>query len=219
LGSLSGPGRISIIKFLFLQSGNPRDTTSQLRKSKYRGTGVKTGPLTSGGHYLGNGQFASMRLWTVHPRFLDPKGLVAAWREGLLAQKVLSGGTKGYRNHPQLIRFREQADPLAAIAAFLSGLSDDARRRGYHFNETKIPRLRPAALITETDGQLLLEREHLYAKLRARSPEYARRLQKNPIPEAHPLFRIVPGGVRVWEKASGEGDRAAAGPGGVRAGG
>lgn len=142
-----------------------------------------------------------MRLWTVHPRFLDPQGLVAAWREGLLAQKVLSGGTKGYRYHPQLIRFREQADPPAAIASFLSGLADEARRRGYRFNEAKVPRLSPAAQIPETDGQLLLEWEHLYSKLRARSPDYARRLQKSRIPEAHPLFRIVSGGVRAWEKA------------------
>ncbi|HKX52383.1 MAG TPA: pyrimidine dimer DNA glycosylase/endonuclease V [Nitrosospira sp.] len=37
-----------------------------------------------------------MRLWTLHPRYLDTKGLVAAWREALLAQKVLSGLTSGY---------------------------------------------------------------------------------------------------------------------------
>ena len=52
-----------------------------------------------------------MRLWTLHPRYLDARGLVALWREALLAQKVLRGKTRGYRAHPQLQRFREQADP------------------------------------------------------------------------------------------------------------
>lgn len=46
-----------------------------------------------------------MRIWSVHPSLLDAKGLVACWRETLLAQKVLQGLTKGYKNHPQLDRF------------------------------------------------------------------------------------------------------------------
>ena len=46
-----------------------------------------------------------MRLWSLHPKYLDIKGLVACWREGLLARKVLLDQTKGYKNHPQLIRF------------------------------------------------------------------------------------------------------------------
>jgi len=60
-----------------------------------------------------------MRLWTVHPRYLDTKGLLAAWREGLLAQKVLQDKTSGYRNHPQLLRFRATANPTASIASYL----------------------------------------------------------------------------------------------------
>ena len=83
-----------------------------------------------------------MRLWTLHPRYLDSKGLVAAWREALLAQKVLAGATKGYRRHPQLVRFRSQPDPSAAIATFLAGLAEEARNRGYHFNASKISRRR-----------------------------------------------------------------------------
>ena len=27
-----------------------------------------------------------MRLWSLHPKHLDPQGLVARWREGLLAR-------------------------------------------------------------------------------------------------------------------------------------
>ncbi len=49
-----------------------------------------------------------MRLWSLHPKYLDRQGLLAVWREGLLAQKVLQGKTKGYKNHPQLKRFQQQ---------------------------------------------------------------------------------------------------------------
>ena len=141
-----------------------------------------------------------MRLWTLHPRYLDAKGLVAAWREALLAQKVLAGATKGYRHHPQLARFQAQADPLAAIAAFLAGLADEARSRGYHFDAGKISRGKFKGQMAETSGQLLYEWSHLKAKLRVRAPQLGRQLRGVTMPESHPLFGIVPGDVRDWER-------------------
>jgi len=141
-----------------------------------------------------------MRLWTVHPRFLDPKGLVAAWREALLAQKVLAGATKGYRHHPQLARFQEHADPLVIIATFLVGIADEAVSRGYHFDASKISGRRFSGHIPETRGQLLYEWGHLKAKLRARAPQMERQWRNIAMPEPHPLFRIVAGEVRDWER-------------------
>jgi len=47
-----------------------------------------------------------LRLWSIHPKYLDYKGLVAVWREGLLAKRVLMGETKEYRDHPQLLRLK-----------------------------------------------------------------------------------------------------------------
>ena len=141
-----------------------------------------------------------MRIWTVHPRYLDPKGLVAAWREALLAQAVLAGATRGYRHHPQLARFRAQADPVAIVASFLAGLAEEAQRRGYRFDVTKISRRRFAGYLPETDGQLLYEWRHLRAKLQVRAPELFRQFRRIRTPEAHPLFRIVPGDVREWER-------------------
>lgn len=137
----------------------------------------------------------------MHPKYLDAKGLVACWREALLAQKVLAGRTKGYRHHPQLIRFREQEAPAAAIATFLAGLAAEAASRGYRFDVRKIRRVRTRRRIRETRGQLLHEWRHLQRKLRARSPEAARLLRGVSLPEPHPLFVIVPGDVRPWEKA------------------
>lgn len=141
-----------------------------------------------------------MRLWTVHPRYLDAKGLVAAWREALLAQKVLAGATRGYRHHPQLLRFQAQPNPLAAVGAFLNGLAEEAKARGYQFDSTKIQSRKFGGKISETSGQLLYEWAHLKAKLRARAPQVARLWRSVKSPEPHPLFRIVPGDVRSWEK-------------------
>ena len=141
-----------------------------------------------------------MRLWTLHPRYLDAKGLVAAWREGLLAQKVLAGQTKGYRHHPQLGRFRVLGEPLAAIATFLAGIADEAERRGYQFDRGRIHRNRFDGRIAETRGQLRYEWAHLQSKLQFRSPELCIMLQKISSPRAHPLFRIIPGKVNVWER-------------------
>ncbi|AHF93560.1 pyrimidine dimer DNA glycosylase /DNA-(apurinic or apyrimidinic site) lyase [Opitutaceae bacterium TAV5] len=141
-----------------------------------------------------------MRLWTLHPRYLDAKGLVAAWREALLAQKVLAGLTRGYRNHPQLTRFLAHPQPLAAIAGFLTGLADEAGRRGYRFDAAKITGTPlPPASLDETRSQLLYEWEHLKAKLRVRAPDLYRKVAPLRTPEPHPLFRIVPGGIRDWE--------------------
>ena len=141
-----------------------------------------------------------MRLWTLHPRYLDAKGLVAAWREALLAQKVLSGATKGYRHHPQLARFQAQPDPLAAIATFLVGIADEAQSRGYHFDASKILRRRFTGQMTETSGQLLYEWKHLKAKLNVRAPQMASQLRGITMPEPHPLFRVIPGDVQDWER-------------------
>jgi hypothetical protein len=145
-------------------------------------------------------RIAPMRLWTIHPQYLDPRGLVALWREALLAQKVLKGRTTGYRHHPQLVRFQAHSEPLAAIAAFLAGIAEEARRRGYHFDASKISRRRFNGRILETRGQLLYEWKHLKTKLRARAPLLARQYRDITTPEPHPLFRIVPGGVKEWEK-------------------
>lgn len=140
-----------------------------------------------------------MRLWTVHPRHLDTKGLVAAWREGLLAQKVLRGETRGYTRHPQLARFRAQPKPVEVVSAYLTLLAKEAFRRGYVFDVTKISKPRFEGKLVETRGQLLFEWRHLKRKLRARSPRLYRECCGLACPTANPLFRIVQGPVRAWE--------------------
>jgi hypothetical protein len=141
-----------------------------------------------------------MRLWTLHPRYLDTQGLLAAWREALLAQAVLQGKTRGYTRHPQLARFRAHPAPEAAIAAFLAGLLEEGLRRGFKFDAGKVPCLPLPGQLPETEGQLLYEWARLKEKLRGRSPEAYRRIAGLDWPEAHPLFTIIPGGIQPWEK-------------------
>ena len=141
-----------------------------------------------------------MRLWTIHPSYLDPVGLVALWREALLAQKVLMGETRGYTRHPQLIRFRAHADPVAMISAYLHGVLGEAERRGYRFDGSRIAAPPCRGLVEESRGQLLYEWSHLLSKLRARAPLLHESHSRVMTPDPHPLFRIVPGGKRDWER-------------------
>jgi hypothetical protein len=141
-----------------------------------------------------------VRLWTLHPKYLDAKGLVALWREALLAQKVLRGATRGYRHHPQLIRFNGAENPPAALATYLKIVHDEAAGRGYKFNARKIGRQKFRGKIKETRGQLLYEWRHLKGKLNQRDPQRLRELTTIKIPVPHPLFKIIAGEVREWEK-------------------
>jgi hypothetical protein len=141
-----------------------------------------------------------MRIWTLHPKYLDAPGLVAVWRETLLAQKVLKGGTRGYRNHPQLARFKLQAQPVAAIATYLRHIYDEASRRGYQFNLEKIAPQSSALQIPATSGQLLYEWDHLRNKLRQRARAKYQELLVVSEPEAHPLFKLIEGEIESWER-------------------
>ena len=141
-----------------------------------------------------------MRLWTLHPRYLDAAGLVALWREALLARKVLLNRTRGYRHHPQLDRFRQRRNPVAWINAYLAAVHQESARRGYRFDRSKIGRARSAGKISETSGQLRYEWCHLLKKLRRRSPQLSEEFAAIRSPKPHPLFRILPGDVRDWER-------------------
>lgn len=142
-----------------------------------------------------------MRLWSLHPAQLDRAALVSGWREGLLAQAVLLGRTKGYTRHPQLERFRELELPVVGVVTWLTGLADEADRRGYRFDRSRVAGAPDAALrMSVTVGQLDLEWQHLLTKCEQRAPEWVERLAGQSA-RAHPLFDTVPGPVAPWERA------------------
>ena len=143
----------------------------------------------------------AMRLWTLHPRYLDAQGLVALWREALLARAVLRGHTKGYRRHPQLRRFRACATPRGAINRYLALVYAEAISRGYNFDRSKLGPSGASERILVTDGQLQYEWGWLLGKLKLRSPYVYRQHLEVSFPAAHPLFRVVSGPIADWEHA------------------
>jgi hypothetical protein len=141
-----------------------------------------------------------MRIWSLHPAYLDARGLVALWRETLLAQAVLNGNTKGYTRHPQLLRFREQSPAAGYIAVYLRAVHAEAARRGYNFDAGRIGRSRPRGCICVSRGQLDFEWRHLLKKVKARDPRWYRQIAGVRRPRPHPLFRAVRGDIAEWEK-------------------
>jgi hypothetical protein len=141
-----------------------------------------------------------LRLWSIHPKYLDTKGLVALWREALLAQHVLAGTTRGYKHHPQLLRFQQQRNPLASLNAYLLAVYNEAAVRGYKFDRTKIGTPRARKHISATTGQLAYELEHLKLKLRKRDRKKFLEIAKLKKAEPHPLFVVVDGAIEEWEK-------------------
>ena len=140
-----------------------------------------------------------MRLWSLHPELLDAAGLVALWREGLLARHVLTGSTRGYQHHPQLSRFQRQRDPVSALDGYLSRVYDESVRRNYRFSARKISYSKQRRRIQITEGQLTYEMKHLRAKLRERNEAWLRHIRGWPL-RPHPCFRVVEGDVEPWEK-------------------
>ncbi len=132
--------------------------------------------------------------------YLDPQGLVALWREALLAQAVLRGETKGYRNHPQLARFKAHPFPQAALSHYLAAVHAESRTRGYSFDATKIHAPVNDAALTVTTGQRHFEWAHLMRKLETRNPELHERWKDTGVPRLHPMFTAQAGGIEAWER-------------------
>ncbi|MBN2485574.1 MAG: hypothetical protein JXB34_06345 [Bacteroidales bacterium] len=141
-----------------------------------------------------------MRIWSVHPCYLDTKGLVALWRETLLAKNVLEGNTKGYKNHPQLERFKSVQKPVEAINQYLTDVYYEALKRGYSFDKEKINYKFSPVKMNVTTGQLRFEREHLLKKLQTRDTEkYSKLISlKELLP--HPMFTATEGNIEEWER-------------------
>ena len=143
-----------------------------------------------------------MRIWSIHPKYLDAKGLVALWRETLLGKKVLDGKTKGYKNHPQLIRFKRSEHPTNAINQYLEVVFAESVKRKYQFDSTKFKYAKKPLILGVTQGQIEYEFEHLKKKLRIRNKIKFAELREITSIEPHPIFRIVPGMIETWEVTS-----------------
>ncbi len=141
-----------------------------------------------------------MRLWSISPKYLDQKGLVAAWREALLAKAVLEGKTKGYKNHPQLVRFKRAENPVGAINSYLWTLLIEAGDRGYKFNANKAEVVYATLGLNTTTGQIQYEFQHLNNKLFMRDVKQYELNNEMDNPIANDIFNIVDGPIEEWEK-------------------
>jgi len=142
-----------------------------------------------------------MRLWSLHPKYLDPKGLIAVWREALLAKNVLQGKTKGYKNHPQLERFKNHPSPIKALNYYLLEIYNEATKRNYNFDKNKISKVnKDLEKIKITSEQIKYEFEYLKKKLEKRNIVFYKKLLKTKNTEVHSIFTIVRGNVEDWEK-------------------
>jgi len=141
-----------------------------------------------------------MRLWSLHPEYLDRIGLIALWREALLAQNVLLGKTRGYTRHPQLDRFRSCTDPAGAVGAYLTYIAEHAATRGYRFNTGKVISVAQKVQIAIPAGQIYHEFSHLMKKCTVRSPQHYERYRDEKKIRLHPVFYRVRGGIAPWER-------------------
>ena len=141
-----------------------------------------------------------MRIWSIHPKYLDSKGLVALWREALLAKNVLEGKTVGYLNHPQLDRFKNSQTPLAAINQYLSIVYNEAVDRQFNFDSTKFRKPILSLFLKVSEGQIIFEFEHLLFKLKKRDLNLYKKLKEPKTIMPHPVFKIIKGKIENWER-------------------
>lgn len=141
-----------------------------------------------------------MRLWSIHPKYLDSKGLVALWREALLAKKVLQNKTTGYKNHPQLERFKNTNDPISYLNNYLKEIHNESIKRDYCFDSSKIGINKKLKKIPITSDQIQYEFKHLLKKLKERDAIRYNNLKDYENIELFPDFKEIPGTIETWEK-------------------
>jgi hypothetical protein len=140
-----------------------------------------------------------MRIWSLHPKYLDTTGLVALWRETLLAKHVLEGKTNGYKNHPQLNRFKNSKQPIDNINHYLSIVFKESLERQFSFGKEKVTWKFKREVLTVTDGQLIYELKHLLNKLKKRNPSKYKEFRNLDVIDPHPLFKVIEGEIEDWE--------------------
>ena len=214
----TGAGRLTTCQPRSFPTGGSRDgstspSTAALRKpsTMSRGrSGDAALPTSTGNCAQSNTSVAIMCGPCASGAFIrntwTKKGLVALWREALLAQAVLRRIARrersvGYANHPQLSRFLAQRLPMASLALYMRTVHEESLKRGCRFQASRIDGAGDCRRIEVTAGQLRFERRHLLAKLKRREPDHCDLLAADPLPVPNPLFKTVPGGVAEWERA------------------
>jgi hypothetical protein len=124
-----------------------------------------------------------------------------------------AGDTRGWRNHPQLDRFKDHSETMDAIGFYPLKIREEASFRGHSYDGSKIRRpINRVALTSITTGQLLYEFSLLLERTRLRMPAWHEKLREvYDLPKAYPLFEVVEGDVGRWEVSYWRGGSASKG--------
>lgn len=142
-----------------------------------------------------------MRIWSIHPKYLDRKGFGGLWLESIVAKNALEGKTVGYRNHPQLNRFKACSNSVNAINCYLKYVYHESLERKYNFDRNRVDWGCIDTIIPVNKGQVEYEMNHLLSKLKRRDKELYDRYKNIHIDdiELHPVFIMVNGDIEKWE--------------------
>ncbi|MGB9937196.1 MAG: pyrimidine dimer DNA glycosylase/endonuclease V [Methanobacterium sp.] len=141
-----------------------------------------------------------MRLWSLHPKYLDVKGLCGLWREAIMARNAILGIREGYKKHPQLERFKRQENPVIFIDTYLLNVYKESIARNYNFNRENFGNEFTKAQIEVTEGQMEYEFKHLKRKLKIRDNNKYEELKKVKFPDPNPIFNVIEGDIESWER-------------------
>ena len=144
-----------------------------------------------------------MRIWSLHPQYLDQKGLGGQWEEGIIAQNTLFFQEGKYLNYPVLHRVKAHQEPVAWIGMYLNEILKEANvNRGYNYNDQLIKQLKPTLPMPVTRGQLYYEWTLLQGRLQKRDPvkmSLNDGVDINNI-KANPMFYVIDGDIEDWER-------------------
>jgi len=112
-----------------------------------------------------------MRVWDIHPGFLNRQSLLGEHREIHAIHTVLSQGKKGYSRHPETLRWR---DHIPALWLRHQQVVAEMRVRGFrHFSPLPAPQAKilwPSAFIDAPGHQFRLLAGKYAAKEQGRIP-------------------------------------------------
>lgn len=158
-----------------------------------------------------------MRLWTIHPKYLDGKRLTSQWKEGIqmmhiwkeIGENPEPAKRLGYVSHPQVRRLSNLLVADSGLISLLlhqhlTAVHEESVQRSYSFNKKLIDDLAPdcknAPKVYVTMGQVAYE----FALMATKNNEWSQKVAIDPYMLCNPIFQVVSGSIESWEKTKDE---------------
>jgi hypothetical protein len=144
-----------------------------------------------------------MRIWSIHPKYLDSKELLNLWNETIQAKNEFLTKFSGHFSNKQLERFLDLKNPLEAINSYMSSIYREAVKRDFSVDDSFMDwDFDDSIQIPVTAGQISHEISKLKSRLRERDEKKLQKLNGRTFLELHPIFYSVPGTIEEWENDS-----------------